>query len=133
MKKIKIVIKNPDALAELGKSKTIFLDKNIFISNKNSTCGFLISRQTDSSNYRSFEKFQTNPKKILKKSDRKPLIKRYIECMGLNNLVTKMGSEYFGSNEDVEMLKNSHFDLEYKFEDKGKIKRILVMGDKKAA
>lgn len=31
--------------------------------------------------------------------------------MGLNNLVTKMGSEYYGSVEEVEMLKQSHFDL----------------------
>lgn len=58
-------------------------------------------------------------------------MKRYIECMGLNNLITKMGSEYFGSVDDVEMLKHSSFDLSYKFEEKGSIKRFLTMSDKK--
>ena len=44
-----------------------------------------------------------------------------------------MGQEYFGSIEDVEMLKQSHFDLQYKYEDKGAIKRLLTFNEKKSA
>lgn len=90
-----------------------------------------MSRQTDSSNYRSFEKFHTNSKKLIKKLDRKPLLKRYIECLGLNHEITKMGAEYFGSTDDIEMLKNSVFDLQYQGEEKGRIKRLLIPTEKK--
>lgn len=129
----KVVVNDQNSLSEVGKSNTYLVDKDVFISQKASSCGFLVSRQTDSSNYRTFEKFSSNSKKLLKKIDHKPLIKRYVECLGLNNLVTKMGSEHFGSSEEVEMLKQSHFDLEYKFQEKGEIMRKLVMSEKKAS
>lgn len=43
-----------------------------------------------------------------------------------------MGQEYYGSVEEVEMLKQSHFDLVYKYEEKGSIKRTFSMTDKKS-
>lgn len=68
---------------------------------------------------------------MIKKLDRKPLLKRYIECLGLNHEITKMGAEYFGSTDDIEMLKNSVFDLQYQGEEKGRIKRLLIPTEKK--
>lgn len=41
-----------------------------------------------------------------------------MESFGLCNNVTKIGEDYFGSVEDIEMLKKSNFDIHYDFQEK---------------
>ncbi len=43
-------------------------------------------------------------------------------------MVTKIGENYFGEKEDIEMLKTSQFDLKYHYKKHGKIDRKLVRG-----
>lgn len=54
-------------------------------------------------------------------------MKRYIESFGLCNMVTKIGDEYYGPLEDIEMLKKSNFELHYDFEGRESIKRYFSM------
>lgn len=86
-----VYVSKVDSIGEIAICSTFFLDKKVLTTEINSNFGFLVSRQTDASNYRSFEKFQTQSKKLMKKAERKPLVKRYLECLGLNHLVTQIG------------------------------------------
>lgn len=45
-------------------------------------------------------------------------------------MVTKIGDEYYGPVEDIEMLKKSNFELNYDFEEKESIKRYFTMDQK---
>lgn len=116
LKKIDVFVSKVDSLGEVAVCQTFFIDKKVLSSEANQNFGFLVSRQTDASNYRTFEKFQTHSKKLLKKAERKPLVKRYLECLGLNHLVTQIGQELHGDHEEVDMLKQSKFELSYQFE-----------------
>ena len=40
--------------------------------------------------------------------------------------MTKVGDEYYGFKEDIEMLKTSGFELKYTLQNKGTLKRYLV-------
>lgn len=43
--KLKNIITNDtNSLTEIGKSKTYFIDKDVFVQNKISNCGFLVAR-----------------------------------------------------------------------------------------
>ena len=52
-----VYVSKVDCLGEIAICSTFFLDKNVLTTELNSNFGFLVSRQTDASNYRSFEKF----------------------------------------------------------------------------
>lgn len=69
---------------------------------------------------------------MLKKSERKPLIKRYVECLGLNHLLTQIGQEVHGNQEEVDMFRQSKFELKYKFE-RGHIIRTIHGPDNQEA
>jgi cation-transporting ATPase 13A2 len=124
LKKKDIVTNDRKKLFDMGKCNKMIIDKNVLVNSGSSSCGFLVCKYNDSE-YKAFEKLITNSKKLIKNISKKPIIKKYVECFGLCNLVTKVGEDYFGDIEDINMLKESGFDLHYKLQEKGNIKRTL--------
>lgn len=125
LKKKDIITNDKNKLFDMGKSTKFIIDKNVLVSKSSSSSAFLVSKHNDSE-YKAFEKLVTSSKKLIKNIAKKPIIKKYIECFGLCNLVTKVGEDYFGNTEDIDMLKESGFDLKYKLQEKANIKRTLT-------
>lgn len=117
-------VHNKNKLNEIGKSTTVVIEDKVVVSSENETVGFLICKHNEA-NYKTFDKLVTSKKKLFRSIESKPIIKKYVEGYGLCNIVTKMGEEYYGPQIDIEMLRNSAFDISYKIKDKGNIDRYL--------
>ena len=111
-------------LNDVGKTKTFLVEQELIEQDRPDKVGFLLCKHNEDE-YKTFDKTVTNINKLTKLIDIKPIIKKYIECFGLCNTVTKLNEEYFGSQIEIEMLKNSVFDINYKVSDKGHIERLL--------
>ncbi len=125
LKNQNIFTNDKNKLSDMGKSRTFILEKNVLAGNESNSCAFLVAKHNDSE-YKSFHRLINCPKKLFRNITRTPIIKKFVETYGLCNMVTKVGDEFFGDVQDVQMLKQSCFDLHYKFEDKGDIKRSFV-------
>lgn len=111
-------------LNDVGKTKTFLIEQELVEQDRPDKVGFLLCKHNEDE-YKTFDKTITNINKLTKLIEFKPIIKKYIECFGLCNTVTKLNEEYFGSQIEIEMLKNSVFDINYKVSDKGHIERVL--------
>ena len=124
LKKNGIVSNDLNKLNDVGKTKKFLVEQELIEKNRWDKVAFLFCKK-DEKDKKVFDKTVTSITKLNKQVESKPIVKKYIECFGMCNIVTKLNEEYFGSSIEIEMLKNSVFDLNYKIGENGKIERVF--------
>jgi cation-transporting ATPase 13A2 len=125
LRRINIEIFDTSKLKMTGRLRNILLESNVLVAKQKTTAGLILANNngTDSA---SFDRLCTSTKKFFKSVTENNIARRFSEAFGLCNFATKVGEEIYGGCAEVEMLKNSAFELRYHLIEKGKTDRFFV-------
>lgn len=111
-------------LGEIGKTKSMLIESDAIAEDEAGSAGFLLCSNNEEG-YPGFEKMISTSAKLLKTMETIPIAKKYVEACGLCHMVAIVNSDHYGSSVDIEMLKSSGFNVNYKIIENGAIERII--------
>lgn len=125
LRRINIEILDTSKLKMTGRLRNVLLESNVLVAKQKTTAGLILANNngTDSA---SFDRLCTSTKKFFKSVAENNIARRFSEAFGLCNFATKVGEETYGGCAEVEMLKNSAFELRYHLIEKGQTDRFFV-------
>lgn len=93
-----------------GRIREVIFENKLLVAEEKTTAGVVLNNQCDNSKP-TFEKIFTNLKRLFKSAETNECARKFCEVAGLCNLVFKVGSEYFGSETEKELMSESAFNL----------------------
>ena len=125
LRRINIEILDTSKLKMTGRLRNILLESNVLVTKQRTTAGLILANNngTDSA---SFDRLCTSTKKFFKSVGENSIARRFSEAFGLCNFTTKVSEEIYGGCAEVEMLRNSAFELRYNLIEKGQTDRFFV-------
>jgi len=119
-----VSVRNTQAVENTGKATTFLVEKSVLVSEKDTAASFLVAAPKEG-DYPTFEKTLTKNKKLLALTAEKPMAKRYLECLGLCNSLTKVGDKIYGRGDEAEMLAQTGFELNNKIKGRNEMERYF--------